>query len=105
MRFPRQNGINIHFLEHRAFVIEFFSRKSFEFRGQLLDRLAPVGLHYANHHIFTTAVAAKGFAQHVVSLSNPGRVPEKQFEHATFIFGQCLFQPLLRTLGHRAYCR
>src|SRR5207249_10105455 len=51
-------------------------------------------------NLFSTAMAADAFTQHVKSFSHAGCVSEEEFENSLFCLRCCLFQPLLRGFRH-----
>jgi len=102
--FTREDRIDIHFLEYRSLVFKFLSWNSVKAAGQVDNRLTPVILDHANHHVLAAAVAANRFAQHRVSFANSWRIAKEKLENALFFFGRCFLQPLFGSLGHVPHC-
>src|ERR1700690_4321188 len=105
MWLTRQDGIDIHLLENRALVLQLLSRNGFELLRQFGGRLTSMGLDHSNDHVLAPAMAADGFTQHAESLANARGVAQEKLEHTALLRGISLFQPLLRSFGHRGYCR
>ena len=83
LRLARQDGVHIHLFEQRALVFDLLARNDFQVRHQFGDAFAAVGFHHADDNVFAAAVAADGFAQHVVGLADARRVSEEEFEDAS----------------------
>jgi len=96
----RKNRVHVHFFKNGAFVFELAARYDLKLRCELGNAFAAVGLDHADDRVFAAAVAANGFAQHVVGLAHARRVAQEQLEHAGFLFRGRVFQPLLGALGH-----
>src|SRR5450759_4775188 len=104
-RVPRENGVDVHLFEERALVLDRFARYCFQIRDQVTHRFAAVSFDYYDHHIFAAGVPADRLGQHGVGLAHAGSISEKELEQASLLRRRTLFQPLLGSLGHRAYCR
>ena len=76
-RLARQNSVQVHFFKQRALVLDFLARHNFELRSQFFDCFAAVRFDDADHHIFVTAVAADGFAEHRIRFADARRISQK----------------------------
>src|SRR6266849_2181732 len=79
---PSQNRVNIHFLENRAFVLDFPSWNGFQLAEKLFDRFAPMCFDDPDHDVFAAAVPAKRLAEHAIGLADTRCVTEEQFENS-----------------------
>src|SRR5438105_1871400 len=80
IRPPSQNRVNLHFLENRAFVLDFSSWNDFQLAKQLFDRFAAMRFDDPDHHVFAAAMPAKRLAEHAIGLADTRCVAEEQFE-------------------------
>src|ERR1700693_2124508 len=80
--FARKNGIDVHLLEDCALVLDLAPGNGVQSGCQVCDWFTPMGLDDSNGHVFSPTVATDGLTQHVVSLSHPRRISQKEFEHA-----------------------
>ena len=101
--FALDDGVDVHLLEQRAFVVQLAARHMIEAGGEFGDALASVGLDDSDDHVLSTATSADSLAEHVVRLSNTWGVAEKQLEDCLLLFGSRLLEPLLWGLSHDAY--
>src|SRR5712671_6692428 len=101
LRSTRQNGIHVHLLECRAFVLDNSSWNRLELRGELNHSLSAMRLDNANKDIFATTLATDALAQHVVSLAHAGGVSQKELEDTLLFLWDRLFQPLLWRFRHK----
>ena len=100
-RAARDDGVHVHFLEHRALVFDFLARDGIELRHEFGDAFAAVGFHDADDDVFAATVAADRLAEHAVGLADARRVAEKQLQHAfRFFRRRGDRQPLFRGLRH-----
>ena len=104
LRLAREDGVHIHFLKDRAFVLELAAWDNFQLLRQLGCDLAAVRLDHSDYDVLSAPLPANGFAQHVVRLSHSGSIAEDQFEHSRAFLRRSLFQPLLGSLWHGLHC-
>jgi hypothetical protein len=94
-----ENGVDVHFLEYRAFVFDLFSRNGFDRSDKLFDAFAAVGFNDADDHVFAAVLPADSFAQHAKGFADAGSVTEKKLENAAGLLRRGSdFQPLFRFL-------
>src|ERR1019366_9986202 len=98
----RQDGVNIHFSEHRALIFELFARNDFQPIRELRGGGSPVRLHDADYDILASAVSPNTLTEHAVSLANPGSIAQEHFEQTAFLGRRDFSQPLLRSFLHFA---
>ena len=102
----RQNCVDIHLFEQRAFVIDFAARDCFELACEFGDAFAAMRFHYADHYIFAATVAPDCFAQHVVALAYSRRVAQEKLEDTFALFrGGNFGEALFGGLGHATILR
>src|SRR6202521_1923479 len=82
LRAARENGLDVHLFEDRAFVFDFPSRNRFNLCEEFFDAFAPVGFHDTDHDVFATASAAQRLAQHAKGLADTRSVAEEKLENA-----------------------
>src|SRR5258708_31069557 len=100
---PSQNRVHIHFLENRAFILDFPSWNDLQLGEQLFDRFAPMSFDDPDHDVFATAMAAERLAEHAVGLADTRRVTEEQFENSPgFLRRRSDLQPIFGLLRQRA---
>ena len=78
----RDDGVDVHFLEHRAFVLELFAWNGFELAEELFDAFAAVRFDDADDDVLAAAAAANGFAEHAEGLADAWRVAQEKLEDA-----------------------
>ena len=78
----RQDGVEIHFLEHAALVVDLALRDDLEPGKLRLGLGAAVRLDHADHDIDALRLAAAGGDQHLVGLADAGRGAEEDLELA-----------------------
>src|SRR5262249_28300984 len=99
-----EDGVEVHFLEERAFVLDFLARDGFELGDEFLDAFATVGFDDADDHVFATAVTANGFAEHGESLADAGRVTQEELEGAAGFFGRRGYrEPIFGVFRHLCF--
>ena len=99
---PRENGVDVHLFEGRAFVRKLLAGDHRELVGKFGGGGAAVGFDDADHHILSATVAADGFAEHAVGLADAGGIAKEEFESAAGAGGRRFFQPLFGRLRHGA---
>src|ERR1700732_584259 len=100
-RTSRQNCIDVHFLEDRAFVVDLPAGYRFELRGQFRDAFSSVRFDHSDYHVFAAAMPPNRFAQHAVRFPDAGRVAEEELQSAfRFFAGLRILQPLFGGFRH-----
>ncbi len=82
LRAAREDGVDVHLFEDRAFVLDFSSRNRLNLREEFFDAFAAVGFHDTDHDVFAAASAAEGLAQHAKGLADARSVTEEKLENA-----------------------
>jgi hypothetical protein len=104
-RLARENGVYVHLLEKRAFVLDLLARNHFQICNQFPDSFPSMGFDNSNYDIFAAIVPPDRLGQHGVGLAHTGSISKKELEPAALFRRRTFFQPLLRRLRHSAYCR
>ncbi len=82
LRMARQDGVDVHFFEDRAFVFDFLPWNRLNLGEEFFDAFAAVSLHDSDHHILTTASAAERLTQHAKGLADTRGIAKEKLENA-----------------------
>ncbi len=98
-----EDGIDVHFLEHRAFVAEVLPRNDFETRSELCNGGASVRFDDTDNDILTATVPPNALTEHVVGLADTRSITKEELESAPLLCRCGLFQPLLGCLRRHGH--
>ncbi len=93
----REDGVNVHLVKGRAFVIDLAGGNVFKFCREFGGAFATMGFDDPDDDVFSALAAANALREHAEGLSHAGSVAEKNLKAAASLFRLGSDQPVFGT--------